>query len=74
MKRIILLMLLMNGLYLHSQSIVKDVYNFPVKQGNSAGETISWNLSNQPRGIYIVTVYDTNSNSIVKTVKFVKNN
>jgi hypothetical protein len=34
MKKFIFIMLLMNGLFVYSQSIVKDVYDFPIKQGS----------------------------------------
>ncbi|MDR0603929.1 MAG: hypothetical protein LBG80_06470 [Bacteroidales bacterium] len=34
MKKIFCVILLLNGLYAHGQSIIEDVYDFPIKQGS----------------------------------------
>ncbi|MDR3286840.1 MAG: T9SS type A sorting domain-containing protein [Prevotellaceae bacterium] len=49
-----------------------DFYGSLVKQGSSAGESISWNLSGQANGIYIVNIYDANTNSLLQAIKFIK--
>jgi hypothetical protein len=49
-----------------------DFYGSLLKQGSSAGESISWNLSGQANGIYIVNIYDANTNSLLQAIKFIK--
>jgi hypothetical protein len=49
-----------------------DFYGSLVKQGSSAGESISWNLSGQANGIYIVNIYDANTNGLLQAIKFIK--
>ncbi|GHT22833.1 hypothetical protein FACS189430_05210 [Bacteroidia bacterium] len=42
-----------------------------LKTGKSSGGTVSWSLSNQRSGVYLVRVYDTTAN-LVKSIKIKK--
>ncbi|MDR0612693.1 MAG: T9SS type A sorting domain-containing protein [Dysgonamonadaceae bacterium] len=51
-----------------------QLYNFTgnlIKEGRSVGETVTWNLSSLPRGIYIISVKDRNNE--IYNRKFFKN-
>jgi hypothetical protein len=56
-------------------SYIVKVFDFNgalVQQGTSAGENISFNLVGKPNGIYLVNIYDASSNSLLQTLKFLK--
>jgi hypothetical protein len=58
-----------------TQSYLVKIFNLNgslIMQGTSTGESVSLNLSGKPNGIYIVNVYDANSNSLIMTAKFLK--